>query len=218
LPGTGPPIGPISSMSTEVPTQAQQPAPGSDGHWHGRHVLLAVTGGIACYKAASLTSLLVQQGAQVRVAMTEAATQFVGPLTFQSLSGQPTITTIWQSQDHHESQHVGIARWCDLMIIAPASADIIAKLTAGICDDVVSLTACALPKSTPVLLAPSMNADMWANPIVQRNLTTVKETLSYQTVGPGEGWQACRTEGAGRMSEPVSILEAAEHLLIDERG
>jgi len=200
-------------MSTEPPSPAQEPNPDSDEPWRDRRVLLAVTGGIAGYKAASLTSMLVQQGAQVRVAMTEAATHFMGPLTFQSLSGQPVVTSVFHSDDHHESQHVGIARWCHLMIIAPASADIIAKLAAGICDDVVSLSACALPRSTAVLLAPSMNADMWANPIVGRNLSTIQETLGYHTVGPEKGWQACRTEGAGRMSEPASILAAAQNLL-----
>src|SRR5437762_1047986 len=140
--------------------------PSPDSPWSGRKVIVAVTGGIACYKACTLVSRLVQAGAVVRVLMTEAATRFVGPLTFQSLSGNSVITNAWQADDRPDSQHVGLARWCELLIIAPASADIIAKLAAGITDDVVSLTACALPrfpKPTPVLLGPAMNAQMWEN-------------------------------------------------------
>lgn len=181
--------------------------------WRGRRILVALTGGIACYKTATLVSRLVQGGADVRVLMTDAAARFIGPLTFQSLTGKPVVTSAWEANDFLDSQHIGLARWCELFIIAPASADIIAKLAAGITDDIVSLTACALPRPTPVLLAPAMNADMWANPIVQRNMETVMHVLGYRTVGPDEGWQACRTQGAGRMSEPQAILAAAVALL-----
>lgn len=178
----------------------------------GKRVLVAVSGGIACYKSAAFVSKLVQAGADVRVIMTDAATKFVGPITFQSLSGKPVVTSMWQADDQPESQHVGFARWCDLLVITPASADIIAKIAAGLCDDVVSLTACALPKATPMLLAPAMNADMWASPIVQRNMQTLVDLLGVHVVGPEEGWQACRTQGAGRMSEPEAILDAAAKL------
>ena len=194
-------------------TGPSQDAAAPQGPLAGRKVIVAVTGGIAVSKVAAVTTTLVLSDATVRVIMTEAATRFVTPLTFQSLSGHTVITSIWQADDRPDSQHIGLARWCDLFIIAPASADMIAKLAAGICDDVVSLTACAIPRGTPVLLAPAMNADMWANPIVQRNLATVKDTLGYQTVGPDEGWQACRTSGAGRMSEPEKILEAASVMM-----
>lgn len=175
--------------------------------------MVAVTGGIACYKTAALVSRLVQAGADVRVIMSEAATRFVAPLTFQSLSGKTVLMSIWQSDDHPDSQHVGLARWCDLMIIAPATANILGKLAAGLTDDVVSLVASALPRATPLLVAPAMNADMWASPIVQRNLATVKQVLGYHTVGPDEGWQACRTTGPGRMSEPQAIMAAAAAVL-----
>lgn len=179
----------------------------------GKRLLVAVTGGIACYKAAALVSKLVQAGVDVRVIMTDAATKFVGPITFQSLSGKPVNSSIWEADEHPDSQHVGIARWCDAMVIAPASADILAKLAAGICDDVVSLAACALPSKTPMLIAPAMNADMWESPIVQRNVQTLKELLGVQLVGPESGWQACRTDGAGRMSEPDAILASVVALL-----
>jgi len=176
-------------------------------------VIVAVTGGIACYKSAELVSRLVQTGVAVRVLMTESAQRFVTPLTFQSLSNSPVITSTWEAHRDHHAQHVALARWCDLMILAPASADIIAKLAAGMCDDVVSLVACGIGTNKPILLAPAMNADMWANPITQRNLTTLKETLGHHTVGPEEGWQACRTTGPGRMSEPQAILAEAVKLL-----
>ena len=182
----------------------------------GKRIIVALSGGIACYKVATVVSHLAQAGANVRVIMTEGATHFVTPLTFQALSGQTVITSIWQADDRPDSQHIGLARWCDLFILTPASADILAKIANGLTDDIVSLTACALPREprkTPVLIAPAMNADMWANPIVQRNVATVRDVLKYEFVGPDEGWQACRTNGAGRMSEPQAIIDAAVKLL-----
>lgn len=181
----------------------------------GRRIAVALSGGIACYKTATLVSRLAQRGAEVRVLMTEAATRFVTPLTFQSLSGRSVVTSIWpahptrDSDDHPESPHIGLARWCELFIIAPASADLIARIAHGLTNDVVTLVACALPRTTPVLVAPAMNAEMWHNPITQRNVQTLRDPLGWQLVGPDEGWQACRTQGAGRMSEPEAILEAA---------
>lgn len=181
----------------------------------GRRVLVALTGGIACYKTAAVVSRLVQDGAEVRVMMTKAATRFIGPLTFASLSGKPVVTSVWEADEHHDSPHVQLARWCEVMLIAPASADMIAKLAAGICDDVVSLTAAALPRATPLLLAPAMNADMWSSPVVQRNLATLKDLLGAATIGPESGWQACRTQGAGRMSEAEAIVDAVAQSLIN---
>ncbi len=197
-----------------MPPDAAQPDPAdaAPAPWRGRRIIVALSGGIACYKIATLVSCLVQAGADVRVLMTPGATQFITPLTFQSLSGKPVVTDIWQSTQFHESQHIGLARWCELFILAPASADIIAKLAAGITDDIVSLTACGLPRETPLLLAPAMNADMWANPIVQRNVATLTQTLGYHTVGPDAGWQACRTSGDGRMSEADTIMTQAQAL------
>lgn len=180
----------------------------------GRRVLVALTGGIACYKIAPVVSRLVQGGADVRVLMTEAATRFITPLSLQSLSGHPVLTSPWEHDDRPDSQHIGLARWCEVMLIAPCSADMLARLAAGLTGDVVALTACALPAGTPLLLAPAMNADMWANPIVQRNLATLHQLLpDLQQIGPESGWQACRTRGDGRMSEPEALLEAiATHL------
>lgn len=187
--------------------------PGQGAEPTDRRIIVAVTGGIAAYKTCSLVSQLAQQGAQITVMMSEAATRFVGPLTFQSLSGRPVFTSLWQAEDRPDAQHIGLARSTELVIIAPATADIIAKLAHGICDDLVSTVVCALPRTTPVLLAPAMNAEMWANPITQENLAKLKTTLGYHTVGPESGWQACRTAGEGRMSEPDAIRQAAIELL-----
>ena len=192
-------------------------SPGSPvpGPLSGKRIVVALTGGIACYKVATVVSRLVQQGADIRVLMTEAATHFVGPATFQALSSKPVLTSIWQADDHPDSQHVGVARWADLMLIAPATANIIAKLAHGLTDDIVSLTACALPQTTPLLLAPAMNADMWENPLVEKNVATLIAFDRIQLIGPDSGWQACRTEGAGRMSEPDTIVEAVSKKLAD---
>lgn len=180
----------------------------------GKNVLIALSGGIACYKTATLVSRLVQRGAEVRVIMTDAATKFITPLTLQSLSGHPVLTSIWQHDDRPDSQHVGLARWCDVFCIAPCSADMIAKLAHGLTPDIVSLTASALPGTTPLMLAPAMNADMWANPVCQRNLGLLRELLpNLSEIGPEEGWQACRTSGGGRMSEPEAIRDALIEVL-----
>ncbi|MEL7087427.1 MAG: flavoprotein [Planctomycetota bacterium] len=185
-----------------------------------RRVLVGLSGGIAAYKTAALVSRLAQAGAEVRVIMTEAATRFITPLTLQSLSGHPVLTHMWDHDDRPDSQHVGLARWAELFVVAPCSADMLAKLAGGFTPDLVSLTACALPAGpgdsggTPLLVAPAMNADMWADPIVQRNLTTLRDLLPhFHEVGPGEGWQACRTSGSGRMSEPDDIFARVVDLL-----
>jgi len=187
---------------------ATSPAPDpASPSLEGKHLAVGLTGAIACYKTATLVSRLVQQHAAVRCLMTEAATRFLGPLTLQSLTGRAVLTSVWQSDDHPDSQHIGVARWCDCLVIAPASADILARLAQGLTDNMVALVAAALPRETPVIVAPSMNAEMWQNPVTQRNVATVRDTLGYHVVGPEEGWQACRTTGPGRMSEPEAILQ-----------
>jgi phosphopantothenoylcysteine synthetase/decarboxylase len=201
-------MAPPTDNSHRTSPGSPEPGPLSD-----KRIAVALSGGIACYKTATLVSRLVQRGADVRVLMTESATRFVGPITFQSLSGKPVLTSIWQADDHPDSQHIGVARWCDLMVIAPATANIIAKLAHGLTDDPVSLIACALPSGTPLLLAPAMNADMWDSVIVQKNVATLNELSHVTMVGPESGWQACRTEGAGRMSEAEAIIGSLEGVL-----
>ncbi len=179
----------------------------------GRRIIVGVTGGIAAYKACIIVSKLAQAGADVTVAMTEAATHFVTPLTFQALSARPVYTSPWDHLESKDPQHVSLASAADLAIVAPCTMDCLAKLATGRTDDVVNLILSAVDRTkTPVLLAPSMNAAMWAQNSTQRNLITLQGD-GFKFVGPADGWQACRTSGAGRMSEPEEILAAAISLL-----
>ncbi len=179
----------------------------------GKNVLLCVTGGIACYKVAMLASRLVQAGSAVRVAMTDAAGRFVTPLTFQTLTGRRVYTSLWQSSEDFDSQHVSLTGSADLMIIAPATADILAKMAAGIADDLVSTLALAAHGACPILMAPAMNTRMWLAPPTQDNLARLK-TWSVHVIGPAEGRLACNTTGPGRMSEPEEILAKATQILL----
>jgi len=178
----------------------------------GREVLLAVTGGIACYKSADLTSKLIQAGAGVTVAMTEAATRFVAPLTFQALTRRQVFTSLWQSTESFDSQHLSLTERADLMIVAPATANMLAKCAHGIADDLVSALVLSAAGECEVLLAPAMNTRMWNAPPTQANLARLGE-WGLHTVGPGEGFLACGVTGMGRMAEPGDILQAAADLL-----
>lgn len=174
-------------------------------------VLVAVCGGIAAYKTATLVSRLVQRGAGVSVAMTAAAQRFITPLTFEALTSRHVFTSIWNSPDTHDPQHIRLTDAADLLVIAPATANTIGRLAAGLGDDVV--TTIALTADCPVLIAPAMNTRMWENRIVQGNLAKL-ESVGYRQVPPESGWLACRTIGAGRMAEPETILDAAASILI----
>jgi phosphopantothenoylcysteine decarboxylase / phosphopantothenate---cysteine ligase len=155
----------------------------------------------------NVVSALAQGGAEVTVAMTEAATRFVTPLTFQALSGRPVYTSQWEHIESSDPQHISLARAADLMFIAPCSMDMLAKLATGRCDDVVSLIAAAMDLTKqPVLLAPSMNAVMWGQASTQRNLRQL-EADGFTVLPPDSGWQACRTDGVGRLPEPEALLQ-----------
>jgi phosphopantothenoylcysteine synthetase/decarboxylase len=186
-----------------------RPAQGSDlASVSGARIIVGVTGGIAAYKTAMIVSRLAQAGAEVTVAMTEAATHFVTPLTFQALSARPVYTSAWQHIESQDPQHIALASRADLALVAPCTMDCMARLATGRSDDVITLILSAVDRTrTPVLLAPSMNSVMWAQPSTQRNLRTLVED-GFSIIGPGEGWQACRHIGAGRMSEPEEILAA----------
>jgi phosphopantothenoylcysteine decarboxylase/phosphopantothenate--cysteine ligase len=171
-----------------------------------KRVIIGLSGGIACYKVANIVSALAQDGVEVTVAMTEAAVQFVMPLTFQALSGRPVYTDQWQHIESSDPQHISLARAADLMLIAPCSMDMLAKLAHGRTDDVVSLIASAIDRSKQaVLLAPSMNEVMWNQPPTQRNLKQLQAD-GFEVIQPDEGWQACRTVGVGRLPEPAELL------------
>ncbi|MHC4905309.1 MAG: flavoprotein [Planctomycetota bacterium] len=175
-------------------------------------VLLGVSGGIAAYKAADLASKLTGAGATVRTIMTESACKLITPATFEAVTGQPVYTSMWQGPEDFKIGHIQMADWADAMVVAPATANIIAKVAAGICDDLLSTTLCAC-WNKKVLLAPAMNSNMWANPIVQHNMSILTDQLKFNTIGPATGRLACGTEGIGRMTEPAAILESLAELL-----
>jgi phosphopantothenoylcysteine decarboxylase/phosphopantothenate--cysteine ligase len=168
-----------------------------------KHVLLGVTGGIAAYKAAELTRRLRDAGADVRVAMTAAAREFVTPLTFQALSGNPVHTDLLDPRAEAAMGHIELARWADCVLVAPASADFIARLAHGLADDLLA-TLC-LATDAPVALAPAMNRVMWSNPATQANCDTLN-SRAVRLFGPGAGDQACGEEGPGRMLEPDALV------------
>lgn len=176
----------------------------------GREVIVAVCGGIAAYKVADLVSKLVQRGAGVTVVMTREATKFVTPLTFQALSGRPVRTDTFDLLDSSDPQHIGLTERADLMVIAPATSNIIAKVAHGLTDDLVSLMVSAA--ACPVVFCPAMNNRMWAHPIAQENVSKLAG-IGYTFIGPEEGWLACRNVGAGRLTEPLAILQRITDML-----
>lgn len=173
-----------------------------------RTILVCLTGGIAAYKVCEVVSKLVQAGAGVHVAMTAEAQHFVGPTTFQALTGNAVATTLWNPSEATPIPHINLAQGADLILVAPATANILAKLAQGIADELVSTLLLAAPPAR-LLLAPAMNQEMWLHPATQRNVATLAE-WGIARVGPATGWQACRTIGPGRMSEPAEILAAVE--------
>jgi len=175
-----------------------------------REIILAVCGGIASYKVADVCSKLVQQGAGVTVVMTDSAQKFITPLTFETLSGRKVRTSTWDLPDSSDAQHIKLTERADLMLVAPATANIIAKVANGICDDLVSLMIAAA--ACPVVFAPSMNDRMWDNPIAKENVAKLQKH-GYQFIGPEAGWLACRNVGAGRLSEPATIVDEVARLL-----
>ncbi len=175
-----------------------------------RRILVAVTGGIAAYKIPELIRILRRAGAQVRCAMTPAAREFIAPLTLQTLSGQPVRTDLFDASQEGEIDHIALADWAELVILAPATANTLAKLSCGLADDLV----CALLLATraPVLAAPAMNVNMWEHPATRQNMEALRQR-GVRTVGPEVGELACGWEGAGRMAAPEAIAAEAELLL-----
>jgi phosphopantothenoylcysteine decarboxylase/phosphopantothenate--cysteine ligase len=169
----------------------------------GKRILLGVTGGIAAYKSADLVRRLIEQGAEVQVVMTRGAQQFVTATTFQALSGRPVRTELWDSAAEAAMGHIELARWAELVLIAPASADFIARLAHGLADDLLS-TLC-LASAAPIVVAPAMNQQMWSNPATQANVGVLARR-GVQLLGPAVGDQACGEVGPGRMLEPLAIV------------
>src|SRR3954471_4811523 len=173
----------------------------------GKHIVLGLTGGIACYKSAELCRLLVKAGATVQVVMTEAAEQFITPVTMQALSGRPVYGSQWDSREPNNMPHINLSREADAILIAPCSADFMAKLLHGRADELLSLMCLARPiAKVPLLLAPAMNREMWAHPATQRNMAQLSADGAI-ILGVGSGFQACGETGDGRMLEPPEILQ-----------
>jgi len=173
----------------------------------GKKILLGMTGCIAAYKAVELARLLVKAGADVRVAMSEAGTRFIGPASMQALTGQAVWTDLWDPRVPDSMGHIELSRDRELIVIAPASADFIAKAATGLADDLLS--ALVLARRCPLMLAPTMNVEMWQNPATQRNVLTLRDD-GVAVVGPVAGDQACGESGMGRMLEPAALVEEIE--------
>ena len=177
----------------------------ANGSLAGRRVLLCVTGGIAAYKAVELARRLGAAGAEVQVAMTEAATRFVGAQTFQAVTHRPVRTSLWDASAEAAMGHLELARWAQQVVVAPATADTIAKLAHGFADDLVN-TLC-LATEAPIAIAPAMNHRMWLHPATQANVATLR-SRGVQVIGPDEGRLAEGESGPGRLSEPGAIVAA----------
>ena len=173
----------------------------------GKHFVLGLSGGIACYKAAELCRALVKEGATVQVVMTEAAEQFITPVTMQALSGRPVYGSQWDSREPNNMPHINLSREADAILVAPCSADFMAKLLHGRADELLSLMCLARPiEKVPLLLAPAMNREMWAHPATQRNMAQLAADGAH-ILGVGSGYQACGETGDGRMLEPPELLD-----------
>ncbi len=180
----------------------------------GRRILIGIGGGIAAYRIAELVRLLMKQGAKVRCVMTPAACEFITPMTFEALTGETVYTELFNLTDEREMGHIQLARWADVLLVAPATANLIAKFSHGICDNL--LTTLFQARENPVLIAPAMNVSMWESAATQRNVTALK-AQGIRFIGPEPGRLACGEEGPGRMSEPETLMEAMYPLLQPQR-
>ena len=176
----------------------------------GKHIVFGITGGIAAYKAPMLVRLLVKAGAEVQCAVTAHALEFVTPLTLQTVSNHKVYSDLFDHTNSHSTEHISLKDWADLIVVAPASANIIGKMASGIADD--ALSTLLLSFRGPLVLAPAMNTQMYHSPVLQRNLQTLRELLNANIMQPAEGSLACGTSGLGRMPEPEEILQTLQSL------
>ena len=178
-----------------------------------KRILIGISGGIAAYKIPELIRLLIKAGAEVRVATTHNALQFVTETTLQTLSGHSVYSDVFASVNAHATEHISLPEWCDAMIVAPATANVLAKTAAGIADDALTTTICSCIARKPILFAPAMNDKMWENPATQQALATIRSWENVRVIEPAEGPLACGTCGKGRMPEPEELCEAVHYLL-----
>ncbi|MHC4213292.1 MAG: flavoprotein [Planctomycetota bacterium] len=170
------------------------------------NILLGVSGGVAAYKSVDLASRLTAQGSKVKTVMTENACRLIGPKSFEAVTASSVYTDMWATTEDFKISHIALVDWADMVVVAPATANIIGKAANGICDDLLSTMLCTC-SNMPTLIAPAMNTKMWENPIVQANIDKLRK-IGFEIVGPATGRLACGTEGIGRMAEPQDILEA----------
>jgi len=175
-----------------------------------KNILVGVCGGIAAYKTCGLVRLLIKNGFVVKVMMTEAATKFVTPLTFQTLSKNLVYIDMFQILKEESTQHIALSKWADLCVIAPLSANTLSKIAGGISDNLLTTVVCALPLKTKIVLAPAMNENMWKNPVIQENVEKLKKLKKYVFMSPQKGELACGVYGEGRMPEPKDIYKKIE--------
>ncbi len=177
----------------------------------GSNILLGVTGGIAAYKAVDLASKLTAAGAKVKCILTENACQLIRPKSFEAVTGQAVFTSMWSAPEDYRISHIEFVQQADVVVVAPATANIIAKIANGICDNLLSTTLCACWKKK-VLIAPAMNNNMWSNPVVQENIEKLRQ-MKFTLIGPETGRLACGSVGPGRMAEPADIVKAIEKII-----
>ncbi|HLU49853.1 MAG TPA: flavoprotein [Planctomycetota bacterium] len=177
------------------------------------NVLLGVSAGIAAYKAVDLASKLTQRGDSVRTLLTPNATRFITPLTFRAVTGERVFTEALGGDPDADMEHIRLSEWADLLLVAPATADVIARLAAGLADDILTTTALAFSK--PVLIAPAMNDHMWAHPLLQANLRRLVEVAGYRIVEPGSGHLACGSYGPARLPETADLIAAIDRALTE---
>ena len=179
----------------------------------GKHILVGISGGIAAYKIPELIRGLVKAGAEVRVATTRHALEFVTELTLQTVSGHPVYSDVFAAINAHATEHISLPEWCDAMIVAPATANVVAKMAAGIADDALTTTICSCVARKPILIAPAMNDKMWENPATQHAVETIRSWQNVRVIEPAEGPLACGVVGKGRMPEAEELQEALEYVL-----
>lgn len=179
-----------------------------------KRILIGITGGIAVYKICSLINIFKKEGCEIKVIMTEAAIKFVTPLTFQTLTNSPVYSDMFKITNKTDVEHIILADWCDIFVLAPATANTIGKVSMGIADNLLTSVVMALPEKTPVIIAPTMNVHMWKNPILQKNIGNLKRHKNkYIFVNPQKGMLACGYEGEGKIAELEKIVRAIKKVL-----
>lgn len=178
-----------------------------------KNILIGISGGIAAYKICSLINHFIKEGADVRVIMTDAAKKFVTPLTFQALTNHPVYSDLFEIYDQNAVEHIWLAKWPHVFVLAPATANTIGKIAQGFADNMLTTVIMALPKKTKVVIAPAMNTEMWNNEIVQKNVDILKKMDKYIFVDPRPGILACRDEGIGKVADSKDIISSVQKIL-----